>query len=61
MNDTNFWDNKETANETINKLNNLKDIFMPFNTLDNIINSNIETLNLINNEEDELYKIIEEE
>ena len=61
MNDTNFWDNKETANETINKLNNLKDIFTPFNTLDNIINSNIETLNLINNEEDELFKLIEEE
>ncbi len=61
INDPNFWNNKDTANDTITQINNLKNIINPIEELDNNINNNLETLSLLNNENDELYQLIEEE
>lgn len=61
MNAPDFWQNKDTANNIINKLNKLKNITQPFEELNNSINNNIETLFLLADETDELYAIIKEE
>ena len=61
MNESNFWQDKEKANDIIIKLNNLKNIITPYEKLNNHINNNIETLALLSDESNELYSLIEEE
>ena len=62
MNKPNFWDDKETSEKTIIELNELKNIVNPVISLEEKINNNIETLKLLQQNEDvELLKLIEEE
>lgn len=60
MNEPNFWNSKEDANKVIDEANNLRNIINPTIDITNNINNNIETLELVT-EEDELYNLLEEE
>lgn len=61
MQDPNFWNDKDESNRIIVQLNQLKEIVDPVVELEKSISNNLETLELLENEEDELYSLIEEE
>jgi len=62
MNNPNFWNNKENADKIINKITNLKSIITPILEIEEKINNNLDTLELLKEENDlELINIIEEE
>jgi len=60
MNEANFWDSKEEANKVITEANNLRGIINPTIEITKNISDNIETLDLLD-ENDELYILLEEE
>ena len=56
-----FWNDKNTSNEIIKKVNSLKNITDNINTLKSQIETNIETINLLLDQPDEeLYSIIKD-
>lgn len=61
MNQADFWNHKEESNRVIQRFNDLKEIVLPICNLEKRISDNLDTLNLLENEEDELYGILEEE
>ena len=62
MNKPSFWDNKENAEEVINKINNLKNNINPVVDIEKKIKNNLDTLKLLYNQTDEeLISLIEEE
>ena len=54
INDINFWNDKERANIVISRANELRDIITSVREVEKGINNNLETLELIV-EDDELY------
>lgn len=61
MEKSDFWNDKEQATEVINKLNDLKIIVEPIQNLEKRITSNLETLQLLDDSEEEMCSLIEEE
>ena len=62
MNSTDFWNDKEKADDIVNKVSELKNIINPIKELEEKINNNLETLELLKDEEEtELANIIENE
>jgi len=60
INDINFWNDKDSANSVINRANELRELIKVVVEVDKGIRDNIETLELVQ-EDDELYIILEEE
>ena len=60
INDVNFWSDKEKANEVISRANELREVISSVSEVDKGIKDNLETLELVG-EEDELYVLLEEE
>lgn len=52
MNKVNFWNNKEEAEETISRLNNLKEIVEPLTKVKETITNNLEIISLLEEEPD---------
>ena len=52
MNKVNFWNNKEEAEETISRLNNLKEIVEPLTKVKETITNNLEIISLLEEEQD---------
>ncbi len=52
-NDPNFWNNREQAEEIIDKINSLKKVVEPLEKLKDVASSNLEILNLLEAENDE--------
>ena len=52
-NKSDFWNNRDTANEIIEKINNLKKIIEPLEELKEEITSNLEMLKLLEMESDD--------
>lgn len=61
MEQTDFWNDKEQATEVIERLNDLKVIVEPMQELEKHIKNNLETIQLLDENEEELYYLIEEE
>lgn len=61
MGSSNFWNDKDRANEVIKKVNELKGIVIPVIDLEKHISSNLEMLKMVDVSDIELLKIIEEE
>ncbi len=61
MEKVDFWSDKEESNRIITELNSLKEIIEPVIELEKNISNNLETLDLLEDEEDELVSLIEEE
>ena len=60
MKDINFWNDKDNSNNVMKELNSLKSIVDGVVDLDKRVNNNIDTLNMIN-EDDELFSLLIEE
>ena len=58
MNDSHFWDDRDYSNEVINEVNALRGIINPLNDLTNRVSNNIETLNLLDSEDDEMFSLL---
>ena len=61
MEESNFWNDKEKATQVIDQVNQLKSIVDPMQELIKHIQNNLETLELLDEEELELCGVIEEE
>ena len=56
-----FWNDKDDANEVINRANELKSVVEPVLELEKSISNNIGMLEIISDEEVELFEVIQEE
>ena len=56
-----FWSDKENANKVISLVNNLKSVIDPVIELNSSITNNIEMLNLISDNDLEMFSVIEDE
>jgi len=61
MADINFWDDKEEANSVISKVNELRNIVDPICALEKNISNNLSMLDVISEEECDLFNLIKEE
>ena len=61
MSDINFWNNKDDANAVILKVNELKNVVEPILQLDKSINDNVNMLEMIDENEEDLFNVIREE
>lgn len=61
MNKVDFWNDKERANEVISEVNEIREVVEPILRLDKHINNNIDTLDMITDNDLEYLSIIEEE
>ena len=61
MSQTDFWNDKDEANKVINRVNELKSIVDPVLELEKSISNNISMLEIISDEEEELFRVIQEE
>ena len=61
MEQVDFWNDKDEATKVIEELNNLKAIVEPIQLLDKNIVDNLETISLLDDNEEEMCFLIEEE
>lgn len=61
MENSNFWEDKDQSNFVITELSSLREIIDPILKLEKNISNNLETLELLEQEEDELVPMIEKE
>jgi len=61
MSDINFWNNKDEANSIVLKVNELKNIIEPILELKKSITNNLEMLEMISENESDLFNVISEE
>ena len=61
MADVHFWDDKEYSNKVISELGNLREVVNPLVDLSDRVKSNIDTLDIVNDESDELFGLLVDE
>lgn len=61
MEESGFWNDKDEATRVINLLNDLKNIVDPIHVLEQSIQSNLDTLEVLDDYDEELCQLIEEE
>ena len=61
MNDINFWNDKEKADSVIREANSLKNIIDKVTSVNNKIESNLESIELLDTEDEELQELLRED